>query len=234
MPGGALYHPALGPATIVKGPPEITPAVRFDVSPQLRFLPPVARPTIAEPEPRLLLPRAMPPLGPRQPDPVVQSRQPSLNAPGTLTNFDGISNGVAGFNVSAAPPDPNLAAGPNHLVQMVNTDLAVYSKTGALMFGPVAINTLWQNFGGLCQADNDGDAVVRYDAIADRFVLTQFAIKNPQFLECIAVSQTPDSSGAYYRYAFSYAGFNDYPKIGVAGRLLHHLQPVHLGWASPF
>src|SRR5207302_7206679 len=78
-------------------------------------------------------------------------------------------------------------------------------------------NTLWSGFGGLCQADDDGDPVVRYDPFADRFVVSQFAVTNPSpsYLECVAVSQTGDPTGAYNRYAFSYTGFNDYPKIGV-------------------
>ena len=131
-------------------------------------------------------------------------------------NFDGIGNGVAGFTVHSAPPDTNMAVGPNHLVQMVNSAFAVYSKSGSLLNGPAAINTLWQNFGGLCQADDDGDPVVRYDALADRYVISQFAVRTTtSYLECVAISQTPDPTGSYYRYAFSYGNFNDYPKIGI-------------------
>ena len=36
--------------------------------------------------------------------------------------------------------------------------------------------TLWSGFGGLCQTDNDGDPTVVYDRLADRFVISQFAV----------------------------------------------------------
>ncbi len=60
-------------------------------------------------------------------------------------------------------------------------------------------------------ADNDGDPVARYDPIADRFVITQFGVQSSPFLECVAVSQTGDPTGAKPLYS----GFNDYPKLGV-------------------
>ncbi len=103
---------------------------------------------------------------------------------------------------------------------MVNSDFAVFNKLGTPVFGPVATNTLWSGFGGLCQTDNDGDGSVRYDPIADRWLISQFAVSGADgtstpFLECVAVSQTPDPTGAYNRYSFGYTGFPDYPKISV-------------------
>src|SRR5437660_2239216 len=43
-----------------------------------------------------------------------------------------------------------------------------------------------------------------------------FCLKK-KIMQCVAVSQTPDPTGAYNRYSFSYGStdFNDYPKIGV-------------------
>src|SRR5262249_1359553 len=98
-------------------------------------------------------------------------------APTPLANFDGIGNGVGGFTVNSAPPDTNGDVGPNHYVQIVNSDLAVFNKTtGAIIWGPNPTNTLWAGFGGLCQTDNDGDGVVLYDPIADRWIVSQFAV----------------------------------------------------------
>jgi hypothetical protein len=137
-------------------------------------------------------------------------------APAQLTNFDGIGNGFQGFTVSSAPADPIGAVGPNHYVQVVNADMAVFNKsTGAAMFGPVATNTLWSGFGGGCQTNNDGDASVQYDPIADRWLISQFSVSTTPFLQCVAISTTPDPMGAYARYSFAYDGFNDYPKFGV-------------------
>src|SRR4030095_9013018 len=52
--------------------------------------------------------------------------------------------------------------------------------------------------------------------------LSQFAIPNnffgllfAPFYQCVAVSQTPDPTGAYYRYQYEFSKLNDYPKFGV-------------------
>ena len=141
-------------------------------------------------------------------------------APVTQQNFDGVGQGFVGpagsYFVNSAPPDTNLAVGPNHIVEVVNTALAVFNKSGTPLLGPVGINTLWAGFGGNCQNQNDGDPVVNYDRIANRWVISQFQVSVTPFQQCVAVSQTGDPTGAYYRYAWSYSdGFPDYPKVGV-------------------
>src|ERR1700682_402124 len=100
---------------------------------------------------------------------------------------------------------------------MVNSDFAVFNKSGTPVFGPVPTNTLWSGFGGGCQANNDGDGTAVYDRIADRWVLAQFSVTTTPYLYCVAVSQTPDPTGAYNRYSFGYGNsdFIDYPKLGV-------------------
>jgi hypothetical protein len=75
---------------------------------------------------------------------------------------------------------------------------------------------LWSGFGGGCQNNNDGDPIVQYDKVANRWILTQFSVSTTPYLQCVAVSTTSDATGSYYRYSFSYGnGFNDYPKLGV-------------------
>ena len=125
-----------------------------------------------------------------------------------------------------APPDTTGDVGPNHYVQWVNLRYSIYTLTrGAnneitnfnLVSGfPKQGNVVWQGFGGRCQTDNDGDPIVQYDQLADRWVLTQFAVSGTPFTQCVAVSTGPDPTGTYFRYAFSYnRSFNDYPKMGV-------------------
>ena len=98
----------------------------------------------------------------------------------------------------------------------MNTSFAVFDKvTGGLLLGPVAGNTLWSGFGGGCDNNNDGDPVVLYDKLADRWVMSQFSVSSSPYLQCIAVSQTSDATGAWYRYSFQYSNFDDYPKMGV-------------------
>lgn len=112
------------------------------------------------------------------------------------------------------PPDTNMDVGPNHIVQMVNVTFAVYGKDGTQPLGPLDNNILWGGFGGQCQSTNDGDPIVRYDAFADRWFISQFSLGHPYY-ECVAVSTGPDPTGSYYRYAFEYPKFPDYPKVGV-------------------
>ena len=140
---------------------------------------------------------------------------PSVSAPIPGVNFDGVGQGFGSYVVCCAPPDTNASVGPNHIVETVNLDLAVFNKAGGLLYGPVPINTLWSGFGGGCQIDNDGDPIALYDSIADRWLITQFAVTTTHYLDCVAISQTPDPTGAYLRYSYSYADFPDYPKFGV-------------------
>ena len=125
-----------------------------------------------------------------------------------------------------APPDTTGDVGPNHYVQWVNLRYSIYNLvrdtnneivTFALVPGfPKQGNVVWQGFGGRCQGDNDGDPIVQYDQLADRWVLTQFAVSGQPYTQCVAVSTSPDPTGTYFRYAFSYdRNFNDYPKMGV-------------------
>ncbi len=150
------------------------------------------------------------------PDTAVQSSAPGAAAPAAASSFEGIGAGLPGFSVQYAPPDTNGAVGPNHFVQIVNTSFAVFSKTGSVLYGPVAINTLFTGFGGLCEADNDGDPIVVYDQLADRWIITQFALSGADgtsvpYLECLAVSTSGDSTGTYHRYSFPLSRFPDYP-----------------------
>ena len=128
-------------------------------------------------------------------------------------SFNGISN-PTGCN-GCSPPDPDGEIGPNHYVQMVNLKIQIFNRTGTSVFGPVNTNTLWAGFGGACETENAGDPVVLYDQLANRWLISQFSDSTAPFFNCVAISQTPDPTGAYYRYAFSAPSFPDYPKYGV-------------------
>ena len=146
----------------------------------------------------------------------MQGGAPAIPAP--LLTFEGVSNednfNLFGFRV--APPDPVGDVGPNHYVEMINLVFAVYDKQGNKLLGPVDTGTLWQNFSIPDCTDPSGDPVVLYDQLEDRWLLSQFTTRGPIYYNCVAISQTGDPTGAYFRYAFS-AGpfFPDYPKYGV-------------------
>ena len=121
-----------------------------------------------------------------------------------------------GFN-GYLPPDPNIAVGPNHIVQVVNVDIAVFDKNGNMYSGyPKELRSLWTNLGGSCAANNGGDPVAQYDKLADRFIVTQLGSLSSPYSQCIAVSKTSDPTGSYYLYSYSFgSNLNDYPKFGV-------------------
>jgi hypothetical protein len=209
----------------------ISSDVQRDVLPSLRAVavPPSKERRVREEKG---LPRPRPYTGVPQPevvDPVTQISVPTqattkaggpLFPTATFTrNFDGLGNGTLGFSVTSAPPDTHGAVGSTQYVQIVNgSAFAVYNKsTGALVLGPTSTNSLWAGFGGKCQTANDGDPIVNFDAAAQRWVISQFAVspRAAPFFECVAVSQTADATGAYNRYAFQYNDFPDFPKFAV-------------------
>jgi hypothetical protein len=159
-------------------------------------------------------------------DPVVQHKKGTGSISAPLTSFDGICLPFGppcaeGSSCSCLPPDTNGDIGQTQFVQMVNTDFAVYSKTGQVLRHATPINQLWSGVGGECFAHNNGDPVVVYDQFAGRWLLSQFIVadtsKGEQYGECVAISETGDATGKYYLYEFLLSPnvFLDYPKFGV-------------------
>lgn len=148
-------------------------------------------------------------------DGAVQSRAGTaddLSAP--IRNFEGASNLDNPFKVS--PPDPNGDVGPNHYVEMVNLTFSIYTKTGRVLTPPTPLGELWAGFEVEDCTDLSGDPIVLHDQLADRWILTQFSTRGPEYFNCVALSTTADPTGTYYRYAFSTGRkFPDYPKYGV-------------------
>lgn len=157
-------------------------------------------------------------------DPVVQ--QTAGAALVTVdSGFEGLGKGL-GYPSSGSPPDTTLAVGPEHFVEWVNTDIAVFDKRTPEKprYGPVAANVLWSDFSASdlkslahrCAVNNDGDPIVMFDRIAKRWLFSQFAyIGGPPYLQCIAVSTSSDPLGTYARYAYAFDLFNDYGKFAL-------------------
>ena len=152
-----------------------------------------------------------------QKDPVLQTAEnsPSLQTPNFNVEFDGIGYGD-NFFCNCMPPDNDGAPGTTQYVQYVNLTYEVFDKSGNTLLGPLSGNDFWSGFGGSCETGNSGDPIVRFDAAAQRWVVAQLGLASsgPDF-ECVAVSTTADATGSYYRYAFPFNDFPDYPKLGV-------------------
>jgi hypothetical protein len=208
-----LPIPVQAQAPAASGEREDSNEVHHDISAPLRSMTPAAR---KPQKPLPDLPQLNYTIPTNQVDPVLQSTQGAQVATSAGLNFAGVGNGDYGFAPNAAPPDTEGTVGATQYVQWVNESFAVFNKsTGALVFGPVAGNTLWSGFGGGCQTNNDGDPIVQYDKAANRWIFTQFSVSTTPYLQCVAVSTTSDATGSYARYSFSQPNFPDYPKLGV-------------------
>ena len=131
-----------------------------------------------------------------------------------VERFDGLGVGFEGPQGTANlrnPSDNTLAVGPNHIVQIVNTRMAIFTKKGSttqVLYGPVETNNVFKGFGGQCEARNNGDAVVRYDQLADRWLIVM-----PMF------GRGPVRP--------------DQPPMWEAGRAAYRQPPGHRGTAGP-
>ena len=106
---------------------------------------------------------------------------PPVAAARLVQSFDGIGEGFAGPHGAATlrnPSDNTLAVGPDHVVQIVNTRMAIFSKqgrrypvSGQALYGPAPTSRVFKGFGGMCESTNNGDAVVRYDQLAGRWLI---------------------------------------------------------------
>ena len=134
-------------------------------------------------------------------DPVWQKQNgtysPANSAP--IQNFEGIGN-LSGVY----PPDTQGDVGLDKYIQVVNMNFAVYSKTGVVLLGPAALSTIWAGIPAPYNGRNDGDPVVLYDQAVNRWIISQFALTNnySQNAELVAISQTGDPTGSWYRYVF--------------------------------
>ena len=120
-------------------------------------------------------------------------------------NFSGANQNESGY----LPPDPTGAVGPNHYVHSVNSIVKIFNKTGNLLVGPVNLST----FLGI--PSNNGDPIVMYDQLADRWFVSEFGSLGSDLGLAIGVSETNDPAGAYNVWQFDLDGFPDYPHYGI-------------------
>ena len=110
---------------------------------------------------------------------IEQTTQGSGPTPALLANFDGLGAGFTGPQGPATgrnPSDNSLAVGPDEIVQIVNSHLAVYSKqgktyptTGKVLFG----RPLTTRFAGFADRASNRSAATRwsgYDQLAHRWL----------------------------------------------------------------
>ena len=129
------------------------------------------------------------------------------------------------------PPDPTAAAGPEQIVAMVNTQIAIYDKeTGAELFQQL-LNGPTGFFGSTGATTVVFDPWVLYDAETERFFAIAIdiatSVESNVFL-AVSTDSTPTSGDDWHKYKIDFshdpAGtglgtgihFPDYPKLGVS------------------
>ncbi len=201
--------------------PTVRQPIRFAISPPM-FAVPQSLPSeeLVEHEVRSINRN----LGPGGVDNALQTEFGPLLSGTPGIDFEGI--GVNG----GEPSDNNMAVGPNNIVEVVNSEWAVYDKTGHVAAGfPKSLGSIWTSLGGACTL-NHGDPIVQYDRLADRWFLSQIGSEIVPYSLCQAVSKTNDPTGAYSLYEYSFNNFPDYPHYSVWPTASNpaYLQMAHL------
>lgn len=225
-----VIHPAVESTPVrrgaIKGPGRglgATPPAALKPRPRPSRRPSEAAPPEPPPSPEV-------PVAGAAVEQTTQGDRPSIE-PGVA--FDGLGEGFAGpeaapRSASRGGIDISIAVGPDHIFEILNGNMAVFTKmgakfgsTGQLLYGPVPNNTVFAGFGARCGVSNNADSVVRYDQLARRWLIVVPVFTrppdNPQgpYAMCYAVSATSDPLGPDYRYEFERPLFPDYPRPAV-------------------
>ena len=136
-------------------------------------------------------------------------------APALVRQFEGLGvsfEGEQGPGALRNPSDNSLAVGPRHVMASVNTRMAVWDKQGKVLWGSAPNNTVFAGFTGTCDARNNGDTVVRYDQLANRWLIVM-----PIFRRSAARPDQPPVPSASDRAVVSIPGVAGQP--GSAARM---------------
>jgi IPT/TIG domain len=172
----------------------------------------------------------------------------SSTPPSRLISFPGTAQTTAvsryGNDQKVAPPDPDIAVGPNQVVETTNSTVFVYSRVGALEFS-FDLNTFLNGSSAGSYAVSDPRIV--YDSASGRFFLSELDIYVPQFGACstpqgyypdfdvvlVSPSTTLTTHDSWYGFGWSPYQSNidgllgDQPGLGISSSLLASTQSVY-------
>jgi PKD repeat protein len=156
-------------------------------------------------------------------------RQQKDPSPAPEVDFSGLDD-----SGGSIPPDVNGAAGPDHLMVTLNTDVRIMDKQGNEI-STVGTGAFWFPFPGSAGVF---DPKIIYDHFENRWVLVMPSSGDPATTRVmIAVSETSDPTGNWFMYSFDGdpddVHWFDYPDWGfnqkwvvVTGNMIE-AQPVH-------
>ncbi len=205
-----------------KGPFESVTRDAAPAAPQA----PTAVPFLIGPPPVELIAPAAPAAPAVSPSPAVPTPlvPPVSLAPALSTSFPGL-----GDPGTVIPPDTMGAAGPSHLVSILNSEVGIFSKsTGVLLVPAQTLREFWSPLGtGPGQpAASPFDPKILYDQGSGRFVAvtlggnTRAGNPDPSSWLLVAVSETSDPTGAWNRWAIPANQdvanrWADFPGLGI-------------------
>lgn len=140
-----------------------------------------------------------------------------------------------GDNNTSTPPDIGGAAGPNHLMVALNTQVRIQDKTGTTL-STVSLDAFFAALGG---SPNMFDPKVLYDPFAQRWIITAPAnSKSAASALMIGVSATNDPTGVWQLYQFDADAADmtwfDYPSIGFNKNWIVVTGNMFAPFAPPF
>ncbi|MHB9061249.1 MAG: fibronectin type III domain-containing protein [Desulfobacteria bacterium] len=155
---------------------------------------------------------------------------PAPSAPALDSSFAGLGNPHSGNDV--IPPDTMGAAGPNHLISLLNSDFGVFDKTTGAVLQRISLQSFWASLGTAAgqPADFPFDTKVLYDTSSARFfAVTLGGTSSPNSWILVAVSASSDPTGSWNKWAIDadldsntqqFTNWADFPGVGLdAGNL---------------
>jgi hypothetical protein len=138
-----------------------------------------------------------------------QLHSPQLSNPATLgAVFAGLN--FADTTCGCLPPDTIAAAGPDYIVETVNTAIRVYDKVGNNLFTE-ELGAFFAPLG----TGSGGDPQVIYDQADNRFIVESFNGTYDGLNLAVSIDSNP-LDGFYEWSIASPAGLPDFAKIGVS------------------
>ncbi len=135
-----------------------------------------------------------------------------INQSGSLSGFEGLAQNCCD------PPDIQVAAGSNYVVEMVNLDAAVYTKSGTLIKGFGLDQFFSRSDSGSSKSDNLSDPSLLFDSQAGRWFASISDITTHSIR--VAISKTDNPTGVWRIYNFPFGlqpnTCSDQPFIGVS------------------
>lgn len=130
-------------------------------------------------------------------------------SPAPVVSFNGLTD-----NNTTIPPDVNGCAGLNHLMETINSQFRVNSKTGATT-STLSITTFFSATGG----SGYFDPHIVFDPYNNRWtIVIAGTLSNGKRGFMLAVSQTSDPTGSWYTYSVdaqtTSSNWMDYPTLG--------------------